>query len=314
MLPLPEKGFNQPVTPMNLNRPIMGDWLEASALFCGAEFSQSDVADILVEQGVIGLGDADPTEGEQDVANAIAEEGWSEMRSRMDASGGAKTFDVAGDRITTNGDWRDDPVRAFLVLLSLMPLYPKWANACREVGQQGSLFEAVSAKACERIFEGWQVYHAGWSANGPKTVAQIVADLVGLMGVRGNPNLGEWAPKAAKDGGLDILCFRAFPDQRECVPYFAIQCASGANWTTKLHQPATGKWKTWLDSAFEPTRALMIPFVVDRVEMGQRCLEIAGPLFDRNRVLSAGSNIENWMADIADDLINWSRPRIELLA
>lgn len=313
MLSLPEEGFNRPVTPKNLDRPIMGDWLEASALFVGVEFSQSDVADILVEQGVIGLSDAAPTEGIQDVASAIAEEGWSEMRNRMDASGGAKTFEVNGDRITTKGDWKEDPIRAFLVLLSLMPLYPKWSEACRDIGQQGSLFEKVSAKACERIFEGWHVYHAGWSANGPKKVAQIVEDLVGLMGVGGNPNLGEWAPKSAKDAGLDLMCFRRFPDARECIPYFAIQCASGANWKTKLQQPSCNEWQGFLGARFQPTRALTIPFVVDSLEMAQKCGRIEGPLFDRNRLLSAGSHVVDWMADIADELINWSQPRIELL-
>ena len=57
MLPLPQKGFSQSVNVNNVNREALGDWLEASALFGDDQFSMTDVADILVEQGVVSTPD-----------------------------------------------------------------------------------------------------------------------------------------------------------------------------------------------------------------------------------------------------------------
>lgn len=313
MLELPVKGFSRSVTKNNVNRSVMGDWLEASVLFCDDDISTSDVADILVEQGVVDANESSTGDGQQDLASGIAEEGWIEIRNRHLVSGDPTTYRIDGKRLRKTADWQTEPVRSFLMLLSLAPLYPKWAEACREIGDQGALFEKVSARACAKIFSGWEVYEAGWSANGPKNVATVVQDLISDLGVRGNANLGEWAPQSAKDGGLDILCYRKFDDDEECVPFFSIQCASGADWVHKTAQPSTNKWKTYLDSAFQPTRALMIPFVVDREKRRQKCLEIEGPLFDRTRLLSVGQEVDNWMGDIAQELTDWCTPRAELL-
>jgi hypothetical protein len=313
LLSLPEEGFRRSVTANNVNRSIMGDWLEASALFAGEAFSTNEVVDILVEQGVVDLELDSDAENEQGLAYGIAEEGWTELRNRLAASGPSPCYEIAEKFVKPTAHWSADPVRSFLITLSLAPMYPKWAEACRAIGEQGLLFEKVSARACAEIFSGWVIYEAGWSPTGQRTVGQIVQDMISDLGVRGNANLGEWAPRAAKDGGLDLICFRQFPDQRECVPLFAIQCASGADWIKKLHQPSTNKWKTFLDSAFEPTRALTIPFVVDRNQMLRHSLDICGPLFDRNRLLSAGQGLADWMNDIRQELIDWCQPRIELL-
>lgn len=316
MLPLPQRGFSQSVNVNNINREALGDWLEASALFGDDQFSMTDVADILVEQGVVSTPDYQDEEVEdddQDLANRIAMEGWVELRNRLKSSGAARNFQVDNDVVKTTGCWTTDPVRSFLVLLSLNPLYTNWAAACREIGDQGLLFERVSANACERIFEGWHVYRAGWSAEGAKSIPHIVADLSDLLGVRGSTNLEDWVGRSAKDAGLDLLCFRQFPDRQECVPYLAIQCASGHNWTSKLQQPSTNTWQGLLGAMYQPMRGLTIPFVVDDLKRKQSCGQIEGPLFDRNRLLSAGSHIDEWMPDMADELIDWCRPRIDLL-
>lgn len=313
MLPLPTAGFSRSVTKNNVNRSIMGDWLEASALFCGQSFSINDVVDVLVEEAIVDRSEADASDSEQDLAYGIAEEGWTEINDRIRHSGPSQAYDIAGKTVRSKASWQDDPIRSFLILLSLAPHYPKWAEACRAYGEQGLLFEKVSSRACSAMFQDWYVYEAGWSAAGPKTVDMIVNDLAGLLGISGCANPQNWVPPNAKDGGLDLICFRTFPDARECVPMFAIQCASGAGWTGKVYQPDTKEWKKWLDSAFEPTRAMIIPFVVDRADLPIMAQRVDGPLFDRNRLLSVGQGIQDWMADIKDELIAWCTPRVELL-
>ncbi len=39
----------------------------------------------------------------------------------------------------------------------------------------------------------------------------------------------EWIGHNDKDGGLDLVCYRDFMDEREGMPMYFLQCASGKN-------------------------------------------------------------------------------------
>lgn len=305
MLSLPTSGFNRSVNRNNVARSILGDWLEASVIFGADGCSKSDAVDILTEENV-----ADT----QDMAHEIVDEGWTEIEGRIRNGGRTVAHNLIQDRIEKTGNWFDDPARSFLLMLSLFDAYPAWGTLHRHANSQGDLFERLTQASCEGIFRDWDVYRAGWSPAGPKDIPTIVRDLTNLLGTPGHPRAAEIAGAAANDAGLDLLVFRPFPDGSECVPFFAVQCASGANWTKKLTEPSTNLWQRLLDSAFKPTRALAIPFVVDRIELARRSTVIEGPLFDRHRLLSVGDGTAAWIEpQLANDLIHWLTPRVAAL-
>lgn len=305
MLTLPVSGFSRSVNVNNVRRPVLGDWLEASVMFGSENCSKSDAVDILVEEGVT---------DSQNMAHNIVGEGWSELETRRLHGGPTTTFSLVGDVIVKGTAWTDDLARSFLLLLSLFESYPKWAEAHRDTVGQGVLFERLCAHAFGCIFKDWYVYRAGWSPSGNKDIPGIVTELTAVLGTIGHPNPAQWAGQHANDAGLDLLCFRAFPDARECVPILALQCASGENWTKKLTEPSTNLWQKLLDSAYEPMRGLTIPFVVDRVELARRCAVIEGPLFDRNRLLSVGTGTNAWLEPgLAADIAAWLAPRVATL-
>lgn len=305
MLNLPTAGFNRSVNVKNVRRSILGDWLEASVIFGSAGCSKTDAVDVLTEESVT---------DSQDMARNIVDEGWTEIESRIRNGGATQTLGLGLERLEKLNDWRSDPVRSFMLMLGLFEAYPQWARTYRDPNSQGALFERVTAACCERILLGWQIYRAGWSPAGPKSIPLVVRELSIKLGVSGHPNPVEWAGRAANDAGLDLLCFRSFPDTHECVPYLALQCASGSNWTDKLTEPSVAQWQILLAAAFRPTRALAIPFVVDREELKRRCAVIEGPLFDRHRLLSAGDGSAAWVEPaLAHDLEQWLEPRVAAL-
>ena len=163
----------------------------------------------------------------------------------------------------------------------------------------------------QQLFGSWTIYRAGWSPSGGKDIPAIVHEISALLGTPGHADPHVWTGRRANDAGLDLLCFRGFPDARDCVPMIAVQCASGANWISKLTEPVPNVWGKILDASFNPTRALAIPFVIDKEELRRRCATIEGPLFDRNRILSASTHDANWVDQaLQNDINNWLEPRV----
>ncbi len=305
MLALPGVGFSQSKKKNNVEPILLGDWIEASTLFLGEEITRSDVADIMVEQLV--------TE-DQDIASEIAESGWTEIESRLRLTGVNAGIAISGKKIAPTTDWQGDIARSFLLTLSLPESYSDWAQAHRDYERQGQLFERFCVEACAHLFSGWHVHPAGWSPAGPKRALDIADEIAGLLGALTNPHAADFLSEYAKDAGLDIFCFRKFGDQRDGLPMFMIQCASGANWVKKLTEPSVNQWSRLVLSSYAATRAMMVPFVVTEHDAKVRCTHIEGPLFDRLRILSHADGSSSWVsAGLRADLIDWLEPRIAAL-
>lgn len=74
------------------------------------------------------------------------------------------------------------------------------------------------------------------------------------------------APIYVKDDGIDVIAWRALPDQRAPADYLMAQVASGRNWIDKTVKKAIDRFHvTWFSE--RPSRnarpAMMIPFCID---------------------------------------------------
>ena len=119
-------------------------------------------------------------------------------------------------------------------MLSILKLYPDWSEGHRDFPVQGELFEKVAEEICPGLLPGWKTVRTGWSPNNAISINTIVDDLCDRLHTLGNLELDEWISDAANDGGLDIVCYREFPDTREATPTYFLQCASGTNWRNKI--------------------------------------------------------------------------------
>ncbi|AJY47065.1 hypothetical protein [Martelella endophytica] len=304
MLQIPQYGFQRSVNKSNVDRIPLGDWLEGIVLFDQKEVTKSEVVDALIEYQIC------PDEA-QDLAHDIASDGWDELRQRRAWGGLPESTTISTNRLEENVAWEAQPVRSFFLLLSLFQIFPDWAKDVRDNVTQGNLFEEVVELICPAILPGWNVFRAGWSPENAKSVPDIVAELCEKLFVNGATNMDDWHAPDAKDGGLDIVCYRSFADQREAMPVYFLQCASGKNWRNKVNTPNADLWQKLLDAAVRPSTGIAAPFVI-----GNRELKIAGltgqiTVLDRLRLLGSATVAgTEFPEDLTERLVKWMRDRI----
>lgn len=307
MLKVPEVKFNYSATKSNVDLNALCDWLEACVLFEGPFVTKGDVVDLLLEAQVC-------SDDNQDLAHAIADEGWDALSIRKRWGGLPDNFEISPTRITCNAPWEDDPIRAFFVLLSALRIYPDWAKERQSHGVQGDLFERVVELICPYLLPGWVTFRAGWSPTDTKDIPTIVAELSDRLFTAGAADLNDWLITAGNDGGLDIVCYRTFADEREAAPVFFLQCASGKNWRDKIHTPDGLLWQKLLNSAVIPSTGVVAPFVIDQKEMKISALMGQAVIFDRIRLIQAARYGNVQLPDnLAHDLAIWMNPRVEQL-
>ena len=304
MLELPPVGFRYSATTSNVHTGFLADWVEASVLFDDPDVAQNDIVDMLLEYEIC-------PHDQQDLAHQIASEGWHELALRQLWGGLPETVSITPTRIRDNEDWENDPMRAFLVLLSVLRIYPDWARKHQAYVVQGDLFEKVVEAICPALLPGWSTYRAGWSPNNTKDILTTIRELCSRLFTKGATDPYEYISPESKDAGLDIVCYRSFQDEREAAPMLFLQCASGKNWREKVATPNPKVWARLLDSAVEPGTGIAAPFVIEAAELKRAALPGQVVVFDRLRMLSAAKEHGAPLADeLVSELINWMTPRV----
>lgn len=306
MLALPPKGFARSITKHNVDVAICCDWIEACALFGDGEVSGSDIVDILRENEIYAT---------QEFAWELVNNVFLAIRERKRVLGDGYPLRIqAGMRVVSDSPWQDVSPYAFCLALSLSKAYPAWWQAFgQDFGPQGKLFEDLTAEAVTATFTGWEVHQTGWSATQPNHIATVVRNVAELIGeVTGE--VRRWSAKRAKEAGLDLLCFKPFPDNRAGLPIMLFQCASGKDWKSKLHQPELRVWTKIVSFTIDPQKALAMPFALDPDEFRNHANVVNGLLLDRDRLLVPGQANREWISnDLRDRMRAWVEPRIETL-
>jgi hypothetical protein len=304
MLKIPEVKFNRSVNESNVETNALGDWLEACTLFDDREISKSDVVDILLENQVC-------TDENHDLAHLIADQGWHEFARRKRWGGVPDTVAISATRITSTVPWSDDLIRAFFVMLSIQRIFPDWARERQAHVVQGNLFEKVVEAICPALFPGWTTYRAGWSPENTKKIPDIVPELCSRLFMSGAADLDKWVQPSDNDGGLDLVVYRSFMDEREGLPLYFLQCASGKNWREKVSTPNSQAWVKYLNSAVEPSTGIVAPFVIDDFELRRAALYGQAIVIDRIRLVSTVRTGNVALSrELQEELLGWLEPRV----
>jgi len=307
MLALPEIG----ITPFrNGHRTDLGifcDWLEGSLLFTGdGRLSLSDIKDVLMEEHLY---------VQQDKASEFLADVWRELDRRKSALGASYPIRIENLRLLRLTAWRQSPAYSFCLLLSYADRYGRWAKGFGpDFTEQGLLFEEITAQALRQEFDGWSIHSTGWSRAQAAKLEAIVEEVrIHLGEEAGKP---ERFPrfKAAKDAGLDIVLSRPFSDNRVGFPLYLVQCASGAKWEGKRNEPNLNIWRTLIDFAVVPKKALAIPFALPDREFWVSCRHMDGMIIDRMRLLSGRRRgITSVSNNVKRRVIGWMAPRVKVL-
>lgn len=308
MLVLPDVGMQKSVNRHNIKFDVLCDWIEGSILFDENknEFSVMDVADVLIDYGIY---------EDQEFAMEIVDNAWRELERRLDRITPMKPFSIAYPRVEPRSDsWEDVPAYSFCVLLSLAQCYQNWEEciAGGNYNAQGELFELLTQESLEKQFSDWQIKHTGWSRAQPTRLPDIVNQVAAWLGKTAKGHVDSNSKE--KDAGLDLLCYRPFPDNRDGFPVYLMQCASGKHWSKKINQPNINRWKWLIEFVNSPQRAFAIPFALNDDDFREYCVLIQGLFLDRYRLLAAARYCEQWESSaLKDRILNWARPRVQRL-
>ena len=303
MLEIPSVGFQRSTTKSNVKTRYLADWLEANILFVEPDVAKTDVVDMLIEYQIC-------PDDQQDLAHQIAVDGWDELDRRKRWGGVPSSVSINSARIEAHDSWESTPLWSFFVLLSTLRIFPDWAKTHQAYAVQGDLFERVVETICPAMLPGWTSYRTGWSPSDTKDIRAIVRELCTRLFVSGG-NLDRWLKPTDNDGGLDIVCYREFEDEREALPTFFLQCASGKNWRDKVETPNPVVWQKYLDSAVQPSTGIVAPFVIEDWELRRAALVGQVVVFDRLRMLSSAEAAGTTLPEgLLAELLAWMRPRV----
>ena len=311
MLAFPTHGFSQPTgkppeVTHNVKLDILCDWIEGSILFDEADISTTDVVDILMSESVY---------QDEDLASDIVTKAWNHLKRRLSWIGDGNPFHFIRRKIRSVCSWKENPAHSFCVLLSMTNCYENWSTKLNTAGygKQGQLFEALTKAAMENQFLDWKVHQTGWSIGNPIKLSDVVNEVANLLGEE-QGDIKPWENPEGNDAGLDLLCYRPFPDNRVGIPVYLVQCASGKNWFRKLYEPDLKVWTKMVLFAATPKTAFAIPFALLDDEFKERCNRVDGMLLDRYRLLAAANNNKEWVSDfLREEIIDWMCPRVQTL-
>ena len=307
MLIPPTRGFAISVNRHNVELDALVDWVEACITFVDDDISQSDVADVLIEEGKY---------REQDFAKERIADACLELQRRSDCLGDAGTYKVLGPRIQRARDWNEAPAFSFCLMASLQGPYREYFHPTfgDDYSEQGLLLERLTAEAMEAI--GWRTYPTGWSKMAADSLEVKIEALAGHLNEETRDGaLEKWTEEKAKDAGLDVVCHLPFPDNWSGRPLLYVQCASGDNWKDKRATPNLKMWEKLLDLATEPRKGLAVPFAFLAEDFRRAAnYDALSLLLDRQRLSAPPSQIASWLSsDLVEALNNWTGTRLTVL-
>jgi len=272
---------------------VHADWIECSVLFHDDAISKADVQDCFSEI------DSFNKENIQQKTDDI----WSELERRKRILGRCCPVSIKGNRITA-ANWHSFSAYSFCLLLSYSKSNREWEhNFCKDYQTQGMLFERVSTAALMHIFNNWEIIHTGWSkathVNIKKQIQHIADDL--------GEEILEFPGPDDKDGGVDILCYRQFPDKRGNYPVIFVQCATGKNWTDKRCLNALRLWKSWIrfNAPNMLLRGFAVPFAFGDATFYQTQTRGDCLVLDRIRLFSQDEESKWLTNELSEELKSW---------
>ena len=115
-----------------------------------------------------------------------------------------------------------------------------------------------------------------------------------------------------KDGGVDVVVWNPFRDERSGFVVILCQCTVAHDWTPKAKDIVAGVWNGWIDFGLDPVTAIAVPFAIpqgfDRWDDLRRTVNV---ILDRIRLAEL---IE---VNAIDDLVaiqTWNSKERSLLA
>ncbi|MCU0917856.1 MAG: hypothetical protein MUC88_25325 [Planctomycetes bacterium] len=282
--------------PSDIADPIaLADWLELLALTAtDTNASYGDLQRVLNSLSVENL-------------DGVLNGTMSELNRRVDAARDSYPFTFSGTLLQTRGDWRDYTSYVFCLLLSYCDDKKKRIPGVRHE----LMFEQLSCIAAQKYIGG-DVLRFGFPRRElPRGFRDALTVICGKV--------KEWTPSTEKtlgrkDGGLDLIAWRHFPDQQIGKLILFGHCASGADWGEKITELQPDDFcSQWLGGYKSPiVKTFFIPHRLSPDVFSDRAVS-AKLFFDRCRIAFWAPSHE-FRNVTHEDSVRWCEGVLERIA
>ena len=271
---------------------ILADWLELLALTTDdGNASHGDLQRALNRLDVDGL-------------DTICTECMRELHRRVDATREKYPFTFSGTLLKAKGDWRSFTPYVFCLLLSYCDDKTKKVKGL----QHEVMFEQLSCLAA-RNYIGGEVSRFGFPRKElPVSFLEALTVVCGTV--------KEWTPVAGKtlrrkDGGLDLIAWKHFPDEQTGKLILFGHCASGADWDGKITELQPNDFcSLWLGGDRSPiVKTFFIPHRLSPDVFADRAVS-AKLFFDRCRIAYWAPN-DDFCQVTSKDSVRWCEKMLE---
>lgn len=275
----------------------LADWIETSILVCR---SGSLGVDRLIE-----LADSELGKPESTVSVAL---GAISRRARV--LGPEYPFSVNDVAVVR----REAPgADNYIALLLLTPGSPaRQTVRVSETAQMGEIFETISEEALRSFWgAGGTAIRFGYPAHGrPREFDLAIPWLAGQIGIE--PGRG-YRPPRRKDGGVDVVAWRKFSDNRPGFPLALAQCTIQREVSSKAMDIDLRLWSSWLAMDSDPLSLLVIPGTIRAAGPDWRQLTTVALVIERIRLIELLGRDPAARVAAADVARTWNEETLEAL-
>ncbi len=254
--------------PSDITNPIvLADWLELIALTAAdGNASHGDLQRVLNRLSVDNL-------------DTLCTDSMRELNRRVIAAGDNYPFTFSGTLLKMKNDWQSYTPYVFCLLLSYCDeKQKKIKGLLHEV-----MFEQLSCIAAKRYIGGDVLRFGHPRDTLPSGFLDALTKVCGAVGEWSYPRSGKSLRK--KDGGLDLVAWKHFPDRQIGKLILFGHCASGDNWDDKINELQPNDFcSRWLSGDKSPiVKTFFIPHRLTPEVFEDRAIS-AKLFFDRCRI------------------------------
>ena len=262
--------------PSDVTDPIvLADWLEVLALTAAdGNASHGDLQRALNRLAV-------------DNANGICSDAMCELNRRVAATGSNYPFTFSGTLLRAKGDWRAHVPYVFCLFLSYCNDRKKRVTGIRH----DVMFEQLSCLAAREYIGGKALRFGSPRNELPRGFVDAITAVC--------REVQEWSYSRrgrtlrSKDGGLDLVAWKHFPDRQIGKLILFGHCASGGDWEDKINELQPNDFcSRWLGGDKSPiVKTFFIPHRLTPEVFEDRAIS-AKLFFDRCRIAYWAPNDE----------------------
>lgn len=284
---------------------ILADWWEVSVLTSANRLcSRAQLESELTMPSFYELSDTNPDENEieQKILEVVDE---VEERGRFAKDAYPFEFKYTGTLGLKSETWEEYAAYVFCLCLSYEPL--------DESKLPPRLFEEMSCKAAAQYLGG-DMMAFGWPRQKQPRLFPAAVDRLCDLLAEGDGH-SELASFDDKDGALDLVAWKDFPDRRSSKVVIFGQCAAGRKWKEKLSHLDPGKfWGKWVRGrriSCDSVRAFFTPYRIADERKWQKLAIDGGVFFDRCRISYWAEQTEE---SAYQEQVAWARAKLKQLA